>query len=740
MSFFNTIRKVIPVRVSSFPLFSHRPLVQQLLPADQQWIAPPTEDLEVRVSAWQTSTADFCQRQGDALSRSLGKIYVQVRDPTAGRRIRRAQVWLRPAAPPRISSRGQTEEEVDRSLWLSGTIFGLDLLSATFFPAIRVIIAPMVLIAIYPLARFSLQQMQRYRRPNAALLVCLTALFCVGTGNYGLGVITMLVNHFALKLQFRIQDDSQHRLVDVFKQQPNFVYTLVKGVEVRIPFAQIRSGDIIVVHAGEAIPVDGTVSAGAASVDQHLLTGESQPIEKGVGEEVFAATMVLTGSLQIRADKAGSETMVAQIGQILRKTVSDKTDMQMRADALADRTVTPTLLLSLATLPFLGPLAAAAIITCHFGMRMALVGPLAVLNYFRLLSYQHILIKDGRTFDHLRDVDTVVFDKTGTLTIHQPHVRQIYAWDNIAEHDVLAWAAAAEYKQTHPIARAIIEVAERRGIAIPDLSSAAYAVGFGLTVSLGDNEIRVGSHRFMQQSGIALAPRVLAAEEAAHAQGHSLVLVACDNQIVGALELVPTLRPEAHQVIADLRQRGIKHIVIISGDREAPTRKLAHDLGIDQYFAETLPQDKASIIDQLQQAGQSICYVGDGINDAIALKKAHVSVSMRGASTVATDTAQIVLLAEGLANLGQLFDCAADFDRTMKISFILMLTPSLLAMGGVLFLGHSLVQAVWLKQLGLVLSAGAAMEPLVRLAQQQQRIKARKMALPVSSEDLIRER
>jgi Cu2+-exporting ATPase len=210
-------------------------------------------------------------------------------------------------------------------------------------------------------------------------------------------------------------------------------------------------------------------------------------------------------------------------------------------------------------------------------------------------------------------------------------------------------------------------------------------------------------------------------EEAAHQQGHSLVLVACDNQMVGAIELVPTVRPETRQVIAGLRQRGIKHIAIISGDREAPTRKLANDLEVDEYFAETLPQHKAEIIEQLKQQGHRVCFVGDGINDAIALKQAHVSVSMRGASTVATDTAQIVLIDGGLGHLCQLFDFAQDFDRTMKASFALVLVPSIVGIGGVWTLGYGLVQAVWFKQLSLILGATGAMEPLARLAMQPRR-------------------
>jgi len=714
-----------------------KPLVQKLIPDEDKLAPPSTGSLTKRVNAWQDALPDLYLKQQTALVKSLQGTYQQVRSPASQRRARRTRQWLGATPTPRRkhSSLGLTEQEVNRNLLVSTTIVGVNLLGTLIFPPLTVLTVPVILVATYPVFKITWLYLVRNRRPNVSFMVCLTILASIATGHYALAILNALVNQLAFKLQFRIQDDSQHRLVNVFKQQNYFVYTLINGVEIRTPFTNIRRGDIIVVHTGETVPVDGIITAGTAGIDQHLLTGESQPVEKGVGEAVFAATMVLTGSLHIKAEKAGEETMVSQIGQILNKTISDKTDMQLRADTMADRTVMPTLLLSLITLPFLGPLAAAGIIAAHFGMRMTIVAPLAVLNYFRLLSHHQILVKDGRTLDLLRDIDTVVFDKTGTLTIHQPHVGRIHTWQGVSELEVLTWAAAAEQKQMHPIALAIREAAAAHGVPIPEISEAAYAIGYGLTVSIGARQIKVGSCRFMQQDAISISPEVYAVEEAAHQEGHSLVLVACDNQIVGAIELVPTLRPEARQVIAGLRRRGVRHIAIISGDREAPTRALAHELGIDQYFAETLPQHKADIIDYLQHAGHSVCFVGDGINDAIALKKAHVSVSMRGAATVATDTAQVVLLDAGLEHLCRIFDFAHNFDRTMKVCFALVLAPSIIGMGGVLLLGYGLIQAIWFKQLSLILGASGAMEPLVRLVLHQRRSELPGPELPALPED-----
>lgn len=704
------LRRVYQPQAASTPLVEH-------LVAEEDKQALARRRSSAALDQVQDTLATVYEQTSEAVSETVQLTYERFKTRPAYALDHRTSQWLHPAktAPKtKRSSFGLTEEEVNVNLALSLSALGLDILGWLLFPPLRLLALPLIAVSSVAMFKVAWFQLRHQRTFGVAGLVCFTLVVLIATGNFGLSVLTGLVNSLAFKLQFRVQDNSKKQLVDVFKQQPHFVWVLMDGQEVRIPFSRLLRGAIVVVHSGEMIPVDGAIIEGSASIDQHLLTGESQPAEKSVGDPVFAATMVLAGSIQIEAEKAGAETTVAQIGAILNNTISARTEMQSRAEDMANRTVIPTLGLALVTIPFLGPVPAAALIAAHFGMRMSIVAPLVILNYFRIMANQNILVKDGRTLDSLRDVDTVVFDKTGTLTIHQPHVGAVYAWEGASESDVLAWAAAAEYKQSHPIALAIVDAARRREVAIPAISDAAYEVGYGLSVWIDTAHIHVGSQRFMQKMDIPLSAEVEAAEEAAHQQGHSLVLVARNSCVVGAIELVPTVRPETPRVVAALRARGIKHIAIISGDREAPTRKLAHDLGMDEYFAETLPQHKAEIIDQLQQQGRSVCYVGDGINDAIALKKAHVSVSMSGASTIATDTAQIVLLDKGIEHLQQLFDFADEFDHTMKACFGLVLSPSILAMGGVWFLGFGLAPAVLFKQISLIMGAAGAMVPLVQ--------------------------
>lgn len=547
------------------------------------------------------------------------------------------------------------------------------------------------------------------------VLVSGTMLGCILSGNFLIGNTAGIVFLGSLWMVNKVKADTKQHLADVFGKAPQFVWILVEETEVSIPFSQLEAGHIAIVETGETIPADGLIVEGLATIDQHILTGEARPVERGPGEKVFASTVLLSGKIYVRVEKAGQETTVAQIGNILSQTTDFKSQTVLRAEELADRTVVPTLLLTAATFPIIGVMGALGVFNAHFKRRLTLITPISILNYFAIASQQGILIKDGRSLDLLHQVDTIVFDKTGTLTEEQPHVGQIHVCGDYDETAVLQLATAAEYKQTHPIARAIIQEAEQQGLEIPDIADSEYKIGYGLTVSLEDKTVRVGSHRFMETMEITLPEAIVTAQTLCHQQGYSLVMVAVNDKLVGAIELWPTIRPEAQAVIQQLKQHPrIKETYIISGDNEVPTRKLAQELGIDHYFAETLPEEKADLIDQLQQQGKFICYIGDGINDAIALKKAQVSISLKGASTIATDTAQIILLDEGLQHLNFLFNLAEDFQRNTNTNFAIVLLPTILGIGGVYLFGFGLVYTFPLNVAALGLGIGNAMLPRLK--------------------------
>ena len=336
-----------------------------------------------------------------------------------------------------------------------------------------------------------------------------------------------------------------------------------------------------------------------------------------------------------------------------------------------------------------------------------------MLNYLRRAFQEGLLIKDGRSLEQLPKVDTVVFDKTGTLTLEQPHVGRIYPTKDFTEQEVLYYTATAEYRQNHPIAKAVLDAASSNGVELPEIDDAKYSIGYGISVNLDGRMVRVGSARFMSREKITLPKNFDAVEIDAHKEGKSLIYTALDGVLCGVVELCPTVRPEAGQVVRHLRQRGLK-VYILSGDHEGPVKNLAAELGVDGYIAETLPEDKARVIEEMQESGKIVCFVGDGINDSIALKKAAVSVSPQDASRVAMDSAQIVLMNKNLGQLLDAFELAARFDFNQKLNINAgTIAPSIICMGGAIFGGFTVAGTLGFYCASIAMGVGSAVYPLL---------------------------
>ncbi len=632
---------------------------------------------------------------------------------------RRQQLQEMATSKEEVAELSDEEKELNRNLSLLSVALGFTAGGAWLYPPLTLIGLPFYLYSAVPMIMrdFYTAVVKEKRISMAALELALIGLM-LGTGHFFAATLGGFLYLFSKKLVLKTEDHSRKSLINIFGQQERMVWVQIDGHEIETELSELKAGDIVVVAAGEMIPVDGIITSGMAGVDQHVLTGEAQPVEKEVGDEVFASTVVLTGRIEIEVEKTGSQTTAAQIGDILLRTADFKMTMHSRGVQIADRTALPTL--SIGGLAFLSgftPIGVASLMNANFGYNMRVLAPIAMLNYLNLLSQQGILVKDGRAVELLKQVDTVVFDKTGTLTQEVPHVAHIHACDGVEATELLTLAAAAEYKQKHPIALAILQKAKQEGLTLPAIDDAQYKVGYGLTVTIGDKLVRMGSSRFIQLQGITIPSQIEAVQEDCHRQGHSLVMVAINEQLAGALELHATVRKEAKAVIRELRQHGIQSMYIISGDHEAPTKKLAKELGIDDYFANVLPEDKADLIKQLQEAGKSVCYIGDGINDSIALKQAHVSISLRGASTIATDTAAIILMDGGLSQLGQLFEIAEQFENNLWRTLMITILPGFISMSGVLFLNFGIITTILLNQVGLAVGMANTILPFIKKPQ-----------------------
>ena len=616
-------------------------------------------------------------------------------------------------AKGRYELKSKAEKRIDQAFALASVNLGLVGMSLFYSPLIWLAL-PGIIISTIPLYQIAIHALVKERRICSYVLDAILLTGALIGQYFHVLAVAGWAGTLAYKLLLQSENNTKSNLSNLFGEQPRSVWVLMHDeIEVEMAFEALQLGDTIIVSAGQMIPVDGIIQRGFASIDQHKLTGESQPIEKGVGDPVLASTVVLAGKLYIQVEKAGDETVAMQIGQLLERTVDFKNSIQSRGEAIADALVLPTLGLFLVTLPLLGLNRALAVLTNKLGYKMRAFAPASMLVFLNIASQEGILIKDGRSLELLNQIDTIVFDKTGTLTLEQPTVGQIHAYHGVSEDEILRYTAAAEQGQTHPIAKAILTAANERKLQWPQTLDARYEIGYGIQVNLPDRVIRVGSNKFMSMEGITIPPEMNQVQEDCHQQGHSLIMVAFDKQLVGAIELHATIRPEAKRVINNLRQRNIE-MYIISGDHEQPTKKLAHTLGIDHYFANTLPENKAQLVTKLREEGKSICFVGDGINDTIALKKANVSVSLSGATTIATDTAQVVLMDGTLNQLPELFDIAQEFNVNMRNNLIIATIPTVICLGGVFFLRWGVFSAVILGQTSGFVGIGNTMLPLLK--------------------------
>jgi heavy metal translocating P-type ATPase len=660
---------------------------------------------------------------GDELAKTVANTYNKARNVYEIFKQEQLPILLgkeRAAQLAQVSSNVDTRAKqmalktINRNLVAGFSSLGLAVAGSMFYWPLQLLSAPGILYGSRYTFETTYQALKR-GKASVNLLVVVTILGAIVNGYFVVAAIAVIFFQLSRKIIIEVTDDSKKKLVDVFRQQPKMVWMLVDGVEMEVPVERLLVGDRVVVHGGQPIPIDGTIVEGSASIDQHILTGESRPAEKSIGDEVFATTVVLSGRILISVEKTGDETTVAQIGQILNRTVEYKANIQLRAEALADQTVIPTLILGGIALPFLGPYGALAVVNAHFKNLMNFTAPIGVMNFLNIAAQRGILIKDGRTLDLLNQVDTIVFDKTGTLTEAHPSVGTIYASSTYSQHEILRYAAAAEHNQTHPVADAIRQAAEDLNLSLPESSMATYEMGYGLSAQIEGKVVRVGSARYMQASGINLPAGLLEAQESSHQRGHSLIVVSLEDEAIGGIEMVPTVRLETIHVLNELRKRrNIREIYIISGDHEAPTRALADKLGVDGYFAETLPQNKALLIEELKAQGKFVCFVGDGINDAIALKASHVSISLRGGSTVAKDTAQAVLMDQGLGHLPLLFELAENCQRNLNLTFAAILSCTGIGMFGAFLLQFGLAHTITLNLLGLTLGTANSLRPLLQ--------------------------
>jgi cation-transporting P-type ATPase C len=449
-----------------------------------------------------------------------------------------------------------------------------------------------------------------------------------------------------------------------------------------IPAQSLQCLDMALMLAGDLVPADGMISSGVASVDQRHITGESAPAIRHAGDMVFAGSSIVEGSITVQVTEVGINTVVAKIVQVIESAPVGETRIQNYAEQFADRLVAPLLGVNVAMLALTGNVdrfMSMAIVDYGTGIRVA--APTSILASMTRAARQGILIKSGHHVEQLATLRGIAFDKTGTLTsghLTVLNVQPMHA--RISADRVLQLAAAAETQLRHPVARALVMYAEQvRGLTLPPCDDVQFMIGMGVCADIAGQRLHVGSERFLRGLGISTRK---ASKYLAEAEGHGYIvlLVALEGSLVGAIACSDAPRPEARTVVEGLRARGVAHIVMLSGDREAVARRVANDVGIDTVYSEILPHDKAEIVRTLRLKYGPFAMIGDGVNDSPALAQADVGISLLDGADIARDAADVVLMEEGLHLLLPAIDICRDGMALVKQNFNLIAGANTLAL------------------------------------------------------------
>jgi Cd2+/Zn2+-exporting ATPase len=427
------------------------------------------------------------------------------------------------------------------------------------------------------------------------------------------------------------------------------------GEELQISNSELKTGDIVVVRAGERVPVDGVVRSGSASVNQAPITGESMPVDKATGDEVFVGTLTESGALIIEATRVGEDTTLARIAQLVEAAQQREAPIQRTLDRFAGWLVPVMLVASAVVFVVTHDISRAItvlIVACPCALILAT--PTAVMAAIARAARAGVLIKGGQYLEATARLHTIVFDKTGTLTHGQPEVAHVQRFCEHSDAELVEMAAVAEKMSAHPVARAILRKARALGLATVDPSSFETHQGRGVVAERGNQRLVVGHKGLMAEQDVQMTARLHEHVDEHHGEGHTTILVAHDGKVCGTICIADTVRTTAAQAINDLKRLGIEKVVMLTGDNRRVAMDIAGRLGIDEVKAEVLPEQKAQHVESLKRRGRAggVAMVGDGVNDAPALAVADVGVAMGVSCTdLAHEAANIALMADDLLKI-----------------------------------------------------------------------------------------
>jgi Cd2+/Zn2+-exporting ATPase/Cu+-exporting ATPase len=555
-----------------------------------------------------------------------------------------------------------------------GITFALILLSYFLFPiryfqylGVDWVALLALLLAGWPLARTALRSLWA-KSIDADVFMFLGVVAAAAIGEFRAAAVIAFFMLIAEFLEMFTAERARRAIRELVESAPQMARVRRNGEVHEIRMEEITHEDLVLVRAGEKIPVDGKVLTGESAVNQAPITGEPLPVEKRAGDEVFAGTVNESGLIEIRVSRVGRDTTLGHIIRLVEEAQAQKAPVQRIADKFA-AWFTPVIL-AISLLTYLlshNFISALTVIVIACPCAVALATPLAIVAGIGRASRHGILIKGGRHLEMLGRIKSVVLDKTGTLTLGRPKVVGVKGFGDHDDDEILSLAASVEKHSEHPLARAILEEAQARKV--PDIEPASFEVlkGLGVRAQVDGTRVTLGSRALLASQEISISDEVEAYLQEAEAKGQTGLLLSHDHHVCGAVLIADAIRPETRSALLALRKLGIKHLAMLTGDNARTAQAIAQEAGIEEVHAGMLPEGKAAKVQELKQRHGTLAMVGDGVNDAPALAASSVGIAMAAAgSDAAIEAADVALMTDDLTKLSEAVLLGRKTFRTIK--------------------------------------------------------------------------
>ena len=506
---------------------------------------------------------------------------------------------------------------------------------------------------------------------SSALLISIAMLAALCIGDlFAAGEVSFIMEIGAL-LEEMTTNRAKKGLKSLISLVPETARVLRDGVEQTIPVTAVKAGELLRVLPGETIPVDGVIRAGETSVDQSVMTGESLPADKAVGDSVYSGTINRFGAIDIEATKVGEDSSLQRLIRLVEDAEKNQAPAQRIADKWASWLVPVALLIAILAYIFTGDIVRAVTVMVVFcPCALVLATPTAIMAAIGQATKHGVIVKSGEALEKMGKVNTIAFDKTGTLTYGQLEVSDIVPLSDLSKNELLRLAGAAESRSEHPLGKAIAARAVSEALTLPEVRNFRMAAGKGICADIASQTYCLGNEKYIQESGAVLSDEAKAALLKLHSEGKAVVILSAGRRILGILALSDRLRPEAKDVLARLKEMDV-NTVLLTGDNEKAAKYLSERVGIGEVRADLLPEAKVQSVLQLRQ-NATVCMIGDGVNDAPALKTADVGVAMAAmGSDIAVEAADIALMNDNLSKLPYLKWLANATIKTIKCAISL---------------------------------------------------------------------